>query len=60
MKDLKFIQSCPSDIYYTWQVHMWLESLKEIGHSDKAISVIFTPKGRENKDNWKQIEDLYP
>jgi hypothetical protein len=60
MRDLKFIQSCPSDIYYTWQVHLWLESLKEIGHSDKAISVIFTPKGRENRTKWKQIEDLYP
>lgn len=60
MKDLKFVQACPSDIYYTWQVHLWLESLKNIGHSDKAISVIFTPKGRENRDKWKQIEDLYP
>jgi len=60
MKDLKFIQACPSDIYYTWQVNLWLESLKDIGHSDKAISVIFTPKGRENRDKWKQIEDLYP
>lgn len=60
MRDLKFIQACPSDIYYTWQVHLWLESLKEIGHSDKAISVIFTPKGRENRVKWKQIEDLYP
>ena len=60
MRELKFIQSCPSDIYYTWQVHLWLESLKEKGHSDKAISVIFTPKGRENRDKWKQIEDLYP
>lgn len=60
MKDLKFVQACPSDVYYTWQVHLWLESLRNIGHSDKAISVIFTPKGRENKDKWKQIEDLYP
>lgn len=60
MKDLKFVQSCPSDIYYTWQVHLWLESLRNIGHSDKAISVIFTPKGRENTDKWKQIMELYP
>ncbi len=60
MKDLKFVQACPSDIYYTWQVNLWMESLKEIGHSDKAINLIFTPKGRENKDKWKQIEDLYP
>jgi hypothetical protein len=60
MKDLKFVQACPSDVYYTWQVHLWLESLRNIGHSDKAISVIFTPKGRENKDKWQQIIDLYP
>jgi len=60
MKELKFIQACPSDIYYTWQVNLWMESLKEIGHSDKAINLIFTPKGRENRDKWKQIEDLYP
>jgi hypothetical protein len=60
MKELKFIQACPSDIYYTWQVHLWLESLKDLGHSDKAISLIFTPVGRENKDKWQQIMDLYP
>jgi hypothetical protein len=60
MKDLKFLQAAPSDVYYTWQVHLWLESLRNIGHSDKAISVIFTPNGRENRDKWKQIEDLYP
>ena len=60
MKELKFIQCCPSDIYYTWQVNLWLESLREIGQSDKAINLIFTPKGRENRDKWKQIENLYP
>jgi len=60
MRDLKFIQACPSDVYYTWQVHLWLESLRNIGHSDKAISVIFTPAGRENRDKWQQIIDLYP
>lgn len=60
MRELKFLQACPSDIYYTWQVHLWLESLRNIGQSDKAISVIFTPKGRENITKWKQVQDLYP
>jgi hypothetical protein len=60
MKELKFVQACPDDTYYTWQVHLWLESLREIGHSDKAISLIFTPKGRKRNDKWKQIVDLYP
>jgi hypothetical protein len=26
----------------------------------QAINLIFTPKGRENRDTWKQIENLYP
>lgn len=60
MKDLKFICAQPDDTYYTWQVHLWLESLKNIGHVDKAIVLIFTPKGRERNNKWKQVIDLYP
>ena len=60
MKDLKFVQACPDDTYYTWQVNLWMESLKEIGHSDKAINLIFNPKGRAKNEKWKQIVDLYP
>lgn len=60
MKDLKFICVQPDDIYYTWQVHMWIESLKEIGYSNKAIVLIFTPNYREVNNKWNQIIDLYP
>ena len=60
MKNLKFICAQPDDVYYTWQVHLWLESLKNIGQSDKAIVLIFTPKGRERNNKWKQVIDLYP
>ena len=60
MKDLRFICAQPDDTYYTWQVHLWLESLKNIGHSEKAIVLIFTPKGRERNNKWKQVIDLYP
>lgn len=60
MKDLKFICAQPDDTYYTWQVHLWLESLKNIGHSDKAIVLIFTPASRSFNDNWKKVQDLYP
>jgi hypothetical protein len=59
-KDLKFICAQPDDTYYTWQVHLWLESLKNIGHSDKAIVLIFTPKGRVRNDKWRKIINLYP
>jgi len=60
MKDLKFLCCQPDDTYYTWQVHLWLESLKNINQIDKAIVLIFTPKGRKRNSNWKQIIDLYP
>ena len=60
MKDLKFICAQPDDTYYTWQVHSWLESLKEIGHSDKAIVLVYTPSFRDKSDKWQKIEDLYP
>ena len=60
MKELRFICAQPDDNYYTWQVHMWLESLKELGQSDKAIVLIFTPNFRERNEKWKQVVDLYP
>jgi hypothetical protein len=60
MKDLRFICAQPDDTYYTWQVHLWLESLKEIGEIDKAIVLIFTPASREFNDKWQKIVDLYP
>jgi hypothetical protein len=60
MKDLKFICAQPDDTYYTWQVHAWVESLKELGHSDKAIVLIFIPSFREKNEKWQQIIDLYP
>lgn len=60
MRELKFICAQPDNIYYTWQVHLWLESLKEIGYSYKAIVLVFTPSFREKNDKWQKIVDLYP
>lgn len=60
MKDLKFVCSQPDDVYYTWQVHLWLESLKKLGHSDKAIVLVYTPSFREYNGKWEKIVELYP
>lgn len=60
MKDLRFICVQPDDTYFTWQVHLWLESLKEIGHSDKAIVLIYIPTKRDKNSKWQQVIDLYP
>ena len=59
-KELKFVTAQPDDTYYTWQVHMWLESLKKIGQVDKAIVLIYTPKSRKFNDRWQKVMDLYP
>ena len=60
MKDLKFLCAQPDDTYYTWQVHLWLESLRKIGHSDKATVLIFIPNFREKNPKWEQVMALYP
>jgi hypothetical protein len=48
MRQLKFICVQPDDTYYLWQVHAWLESLRQIGQSDKAIVLVFTPTFRSS------------
>lgn len=60
MKDLIFIQACPDDNYYIWQVHVWLESLRKIGKSDKAVNTIFIPSDRNRNPNWDKLIALYP
>jgi hypothetical protein len=59
-KELRFICSQPDDSYYIWQVHLWLESLKNLGQSDKATVLIFTPSFRVRNENWKDLVELYP
>lgn len=59
-RDLKFVTTCPTDTYFSWQVHLWLESLKEIGHSNKAIVLLFSPLGRKINPVWEKIQALYP
>ena len=60
MRQLKIICVQPDDVYYMCKTHAWLESLKEIGHSDKAIVLVFTPNFRKPNENWKRLEALYP
>ena len=59
-KELKYISAQPDDTYYTWQVHLWLESLRNRGESHKAIVLIFIPTHREQNPKWQKIIDLYP
>lgn len=60
MRKLKFICIQPDDQYYLWQVHAWIENLKELGHSDKAVILVFTPSFREKNKKWDELAALYP
>lgn len=59
-RELKFCTTMPTDTYFSWQVHLWLESLKNIGHSNKAIVLLFSPLGRPVNPVWEKIHELYP
>ena len=59
-KEINYICSQPDDTYYTWQVHLWLENLRSLGKSDKAIVLIFVPSSREYNQKWNKIIELYP
>jgi hypothetical protein len=60
IKELKFLCSQPDDSYYKWQVNLWLESLKKIGKSDKAIVLVYTPAERQYNTEWDSLKTLYP
>ena len=61
MRELKFMTCCPDDTYYTWQVHLWLESLKKLNKSKDAVVLVFTPVTREvNRYKWEKVIKLYP
>lgn len=60
MKELKFLCVQPDDTYYTWQCHLWIESLRKLGLSNNAIILIFIPNYREKNPKWQQLIDLYP
>lgn len=59
-RELKFLTVCPDDTYYTWQVHLWLESLKKLNKSQDAIVLLFVPFGRNHNEKWKKIFELFP
>lgn len=59
MRDLIFIQACPDDDYFVWQVRAWLESLREIGKSEKAVSLVLTPFGRNFNTKWYDLVKEY-
>jgi hypothetical protein len=59
-RELQFITVCPTDKYFTWQVHLWLESLRELNYTSKATVLLFNPKNRPENPVWKELQTLFP
>lgn len=59
-KELKIVTCCPLDDYFSWQIHLWLENLKEINLIDKAVVLLYKPKDRVKSKKWDYVFSLYP
>lgn len=60
IKEINYICAQPDDTYFTWQVHLWLENLRNLHLSEKAVVLIFIPSFRTYNEKWDKIIDLYP
>lgn len=58
-RKLHFITVCPTDTYFTWQVHLWLDSLKEINCKEKITVLLFNPKKRPENPLWKELQNIF-
>lgn len=56
---MKYICVQPDDDYFKWQIGLWLESLRNIGESDKAQVLLFTPSSRKEND-WSELIQRFP
>lgn len=56
---MKYLIVQPNDLYFEWQVGLWLESLRNIGESDKAQVLLFSPSTRKDVD-WSKLINRFP
>lgn len=59
-RELKFMTCCPDDTYFTWQVHLWLDNLRNLGYSQDAVVLLFIPVTRNKNPKWDKIIELFP
>jgi len=50
----------PDDTYFTWQIHLWLDNLKQMGQSGNAVVLLFIPVNRKRNPKWDKIIELFP
>jgi hypothetical protein len=55
----KIIQVCHPTYYYGWQTAVWLDSLRSIGLSEKAVSILYYPKNTFHHKIWERLMEYF-
>lgn len=56
-----FITCQPTDSYFVWQNHMYIDSCIAQGIEEEQIHIIlYNPKGRVYNDKWDLLKKIYP
>lgn len=51
----------PTDSYFIWQNHLYIESCLEQGFTEEQIHILlYNPKGRIYNTNWNKLKECYP
>jgi len=59
-KNLIYLTIAPIDRYYIWQCQLWLDSLEKRKEDNKAVVLLFVPKGRDIPKEWYELINLFP
>lgn len=55
------ITSQPTDSYFIWQNHLYIESCLDQGFKEEQIHILlYNPKGRVYNTNWDKLKECYP
>lgn len=51
----------PTDSYFIWQNHLYIESCLDQGFKEEQIHILlYNPKGRVYNTNWDKLKECYP
>ena len=51
----------PTDVYFIWQVHLYVESSINAGFEEENIHVLlYSPKDRPVSEKWDELRKVYP
>ena len=60
-KDVILCTAQPTDSYFIWQNHMYIESCLEQGFKEEQIHILlYKPNGRDYNYKWDELKVIYP